>query len=130
MSKNITKFGVKASKHLTPDMYDVTMGDIASEAAKIASFAEQGLPLEDLSVNEDGSTNPDFDAAACYALEALEIAADALKTKSARLRSAINNRPKVALGPSRPDDLDEDDEDQDDEGQPQAADFAGDERGA
>lgn len=112
---NKIQFGVKASKFLTPDMYDVTMGDIASDCAKIAAFAEQGLPVEDLSINEDGSTNPDFDAAACYALEALEQAADSVKSKSAKLRSAINNRPKVALGPARNPDLDDDEDDDEDE---------------
>jgi len=116
------KLGVnKASKFLTPDMYDVRAGELVSFVAGLAQLVGLGgedapaaLPGQDLSVNEDGSTNPDFDAAAAYALESIEVLADQVKTKAAQLRSLVNNRPKIAQGPMKADDLDDQDEEEDD----------------
>lgn len=110
------KLGVRTSKFLTPDLYDVILGEIAADCAKIATFAEQGLPIEDQSILDDGSTDPNFDEASCYALEVLEQAADTLKRKAANARSMIAARPKAVSGPVRPAKLDRDDDDEDQDG--------------
>lgn len=120
------RFGVKPSKFLTPDYYDAVAGVIHSQGVAIGDLVESALPAEDLSVNEDGSTNPDFDQAAAYALEVIEQHADALKTNCARLRSLVNNRPKIAQGPTKKPDLeDEDEEGDEDEETAEAADLSG-----
>lgn len=90
-------FGVKKTKFLTPEMYDVQAGEIRAIAEQLASLtnADSGaLPADDLSIDEDGNPNSDFDQAAAYALQCVEAGADALKSKAATLRSALNNRPK------------------------------------
>lgn len=92
-------FGVKKNadnKTLSRDRYETLAGILHSRIGVLASHCEtETFPVGDGSVGEDGEANPDFDEAVAEVLEDVENVAREIVERAAKLRSALNARPKA-----------------------------------
>ena len=74
--------------------YEMMLSLVKGQLAKIGTVIESGIQEEDLSINEDGSFDVEFDAATVEALEEIEAETRKLLQTVVKFKHFVSTRPK------------------------------------